>query len=191
MGISDKTKEYNRRQYLRRKALRLHETSDEVSRVCKKCDTEKPIGAFRIVPLARAGRSGTCNECLAAAILPKTRQRRHERWERELVYIARHRAKDKGLECTITESDILAQLQKQGGMCYWFGVPLGPHETAYHPLAPSLDRLDPSEGYTPGNVVVATRFANTGRGNFDAKETKQMIANIARALNQQGEWVDR
>lgn len=88
---------------------------------------------------------------------PTGRQRRKEydrgrRCER-LLMEARKRAKAKGLQITITVDDIVVP-----GICPVLGIPIafdGNRENW-----PSLDRLDNSAGYVPGNVFVISYRAN-------------------------------
>jgi hypothetical protein len=57
-----------------------------------------------------------------------------------------------GVENTLTEKDIHVP-----DLCPVFGVPLEP-KTRY---AASLDRIDNAKGYTPDNVQVISRKANS------------------------------
>jgi hypothetical protein len=74
-----------------------------------------------------------------------------------LLSLARQRAKNNGIPFSITDKDI-----RIGKFCPVLRVP---YETGKnhvpHPHAPSLDRINPSLGYVPGNVVVISRMANT------------------------------
>jgi hypothetical protein len=58
--------------------------------------------------------------------------------------------------------------KKQGGRCYWLGIPMVPSPEHRDPRRPSLDRLDNEIGYVPGNVVLTTMFANMGRSQLSA-----------------------
>ena len=75
----------------------------------------------------------------------------------------------------ITPQDLEDIWLSQEGRCYWFGVPLDlgllykthPDWMPKHPLAPSIDKIDPSGDYTKENIVICTRFANFGRNVCD------------------------
>jgi len=73
---------------------------------------------------------------------------------------------------TISLNDIKKQYEKQNGLCYWLGIPMDLAElfVAHSPFAPSVDRLNSSLGYEQGNIVLATRFANKGRGCYDSPD---------------------
>ena len=69
------------------------------------------------------------------------------------------------LDVTIDEQYLIHQFAKQNGKCYWTDFPINPQGVfvSPNPLAPSLERLDESLGYVPGNVVIALRLFNLGR----------------------------
>lgn len=84
-------------------------------------------------------------------------------WMKNALLRARHNSKVRGHEIRFTLSDVEALWMKQRGRCYWTGVPMVPSVEKRDPQRPSLDRLDNAIGYVPGNVVLATAFANIGR----------------------------
>jgi hypothetical protein len=64
---------------------------------------------------------------------------------------------------------------------YWFPdyeIELREIFVPYSIKAPSVDRLDATKGYVKGNVVLTTRFANLGRGNFDGESFRQFIRTL-------------
>ena len=69
---------------------------------------------------------------------------------------------------TITADDLEKLWSKQKGMCFWMDIPmeLGGLFVSNSPWAPSVERLDNGKGYVLGNVVLATSFANKGRGAY-------------------------
>jgi hypothetical protein len=75
------------------------------------------------------------------------------------LYAARARAKRKGLPFSITAADIVIPER-----CPVLGIPLAPGSggPGVGPAgnAPTLDRIVPSLGYVPGNVVVISWRAN-------------------------------
>jgi hypothetical protein len=86
------------------------------------------------------------------------------------------------MEHSITHQDVIDAYDMQGGKCYWFGVDLRPDlKGIRHPLAPSLDRLDPTAGYVKGNVVISSYFANMGRGPCPAEEFGRVLRQVSAA----------
>jgi len=64
---------------------------------------------------------------------------------------------------------------------YWFPeyeIELNEIFVPYSIKAPSVDRLDGSKGYVKGNVVLTTRFANLGRGNFGETDFRTFIKKL-------------
>ena len=69
---------------------------------------------------------------------------------------ARQRASDRGQPCTITEADIVIPSH-----CPLLGAPLQAQLGLLGSNSPSLDRIDSSKGYVPGNVWVISHKANS------------------------------
>ena len=107
------------------------------------------------------------------------RRWRRENVERAMLGQARNRAKRRGQECTITEADVGALIAP--GVCAITGLPFvlewdGP--SIKNPWAPSLDRIDVTRGYVPGNVRAVCWIVNHMRGDYpDA-----VLAKAARAI---------
>lgn len=100
--------------------------------------------------------------------------------ETKLYYAARQRANKVGRECTIKPDDI-----KVPEKCPILGIPLfegkgGGREAGWtNNNAPSLDRIDNDKGYTPDNVCVISRMANTLKGSGDIKSLLAIVAFLA------------
>ena len=86
--------------------------------------------------------------------------------ESQLLRSARCRAKQKGLECTITQKDIIIP-----HLCPVFKEPL----QRITPYAPSIDRIDNSKGYTPDNIAVMSRRANRLKGEGTLTEHQMLV----------------
>jgi len=76
--------------------------------------------------------------------------------ERHLLDHARRRAKAKGIPFSLTLEDIHVPRY-----CPALGIELRVNEGIVGPDSPSLDRIIPSLGYVPGNVIVVSHLANT------------------------------
>lgn len=76
-------------------------------------------------------------------------------------------------------ADFLKDLwEKQEGKCHWLGIQMDFDSPNYHVYKATIDRLVPEKGYTQGNIVWASRFANIGRGNTPADEFKVFLENL-------------
>lgn len=81
--------------------------------------------------------------------------------ERNLLTLAKRRAKAKGIEFAIEEKDIDIPI-----LCPILGIPIVKiytkgKSTGPTPNSPSLDRIDNSKGYIKGNVKVISHKANS------------------------------
>lgn len=90
--------------------------------------------------------------------------------EKKLLYSARCRAKKKGQECTISESDIVVPK-----VCPILGIELYtiPGKRQHGP-SPSLDRIDNTKGYIPGNVRVISYRANAFKNNMTPQQIERL-----------------
>jgi hypothetical protein len=90
-----------------------------------------------------------------------------------LLRNARERAKEKGLPYALTKADVHIVER-----CPVLGVKLnwsGSAESADVSTAPSLDRIDPRGGYTPGNVLLVSFRANTLKSNGSLNEMRKIV----------------
>lgn len=93
--------------------------------------------------------------------------------EKYLHRVAKHRAKKRGVEFSITPADI-----RIPETCPVFGFPLvlgvgisGKPGGNFN--SPSLDRIDPSVGYVPGNVRVISHLANSMKRDATPAQLRQ------------------
>jgi hypothetical protein len=86
---------------------------------------------------------------------------------------AKHRAKAKNIPFTITPNDIVIP-----PTCPVLGIPLqrGCGKSGPTPNSPSLDRIVPTRGYVPGNVVVVSHRANTIKNDATPDELALVTA---------------
>jgi hypothetical protein len=87
-----------------------------------------------------------------------------------LVSSAKQRARKEGLPFALTTADISIP-----DLCPLLGVKM----VRGGPYAPSIDKIIPSLGYVPGNVMVVSWRANTLKGNATLAELQTLAANFA------------
>jgi len=103
----------------------------------------------------------------------------------KMLYAARKRAKLGGFECTITKDDIVIP-----ETCPVLGIPLfarvgaGRSNRDQVENSPSLDRIDNSKGYVPGNIAVISMRANMIKNNATLDELKAIVAYIESSQGQ-------
>lgn len=95
-----------------------------------------------------------------------------------MLSTARRRALDKGLEFTITPADF-PELPTH---CPILGIPLvyGRGRGPRQPDSASLDRVDSSKGYMPGNVEIISWRANDIKGDATLEELLKLVDYLQR-----------
>ncbi len=87
---------------------------------------------------------------------------------------ARARAKQQGELCTISADDVRAVFPADM-RCPVLGVPFTFGKRKHTPASPSLDRIDPTRGYVPGNIAVISRRANVVKNDATLNELEQVV----------------
>ena len=83
-----------------------------------------------------------------------------------MLSLAKQRAKQQGVPFGITEKDIPIPHK-----CPALGVVLKQGKSRRKlPQSPTLDRINPSLGYVPGNVIVISSMANAIKSNADYRQ---------------------
>lgn len=150
-------------------------------------------------------REGRCNSCLSLvykdyyqrnreAVLLRQRERyaKHGRSRKsetasrrkrlstasgrasELLRSAKRRAKEKGLPCTLTKKWVMDRLRS--GVCQDTGMAFDLSMSGgRNKLAPSIDRHDLSQGYTPINCRVVIWAWNCARGQYGTRFLLEMV----------------
>lgn len=94
---------------------------------------------------------------------------------KQMLTAARARAKAKGLAFEITESDV-----QWTGVCPVLNLLLRTDNKAQERDSASLDRIDNSRGYVPGNVRVISWRANDLKRNATAEELEAVAKDLRR-----------
>lgn len=89
-----------------------------------------------------------------------------------LWYVARTRSRQKGTEFTITKKDVIIP-----DICPILEIPLTKGD-GYLPNSMSLDRVDNTKGYIPGNVRVISRKANLMKSSLTLDVLEKLIKYI-------------
>lgn len=130
-----------------------------------------------------------CTPCAKLQMQKQEREWRHSHLERKseiqrayyhrkkktnpihfMLYAAKVRARKHKLKFDLKEKDLVMPTH-----CSYLGIPirvsrgLGPS-----PNSPSLDRVDVSKGYVPGNVEIISSRANSYKNNLSLSEMELM-----------------
>jgi hypothetical protein len=89
-----------------------------------------------------------------------------------LWYVARTRSRQKGTEFTIAKEDVIIP-----DTCPILDIPLTKGD-GYLPNSMSLDRVDNTKGYIPGNVRVISRKANLMKSSLTLDVLEKLIKYI-------------
>lgn len=97
--------------------------------------------------------------------------KRRRRPEYLLLHSAKARAKQRNVPFTITIDDIHIPTY-----CPALGIPLTAGIKKVHAGSPTLDRIDNSRGYTPGNILVVSHKANTIKQDVQIEDLEKIVA---------------
>lgn len=140
---------------------------------CNKCHLELPLSSFSVDNKRKDGLQYTCKPCAAAYRQTLTGCLSH------LVSSAKQHANrlgtKKGREeagvFEITPEDLEQKFEEQDGKCFYSGIPLQTDTRAWRP---SLERKDPSKGYTYDNTVLCCVEFNS-RCQWTPKEIRRLV----------------
>jgi hypothetical protein len=160
------------------------------TKTCTKCGEEKSLSDFYPHKRGKYGRYAHCKQCHHAypgksSDVSKARYRLLKAMPRgratSLVNAARQRASKSGAACTISVDWVTAILEK--GHCQVTGLPFNLTSAQARDLcAPSLDKRDPSLGYTPDNTQVVVWGYNACKGVSSDEAAREFLKAAAKAL---------
>lgn len=168
------------------------------TKICSKCKQELPLDSFN-KGNSLYGRRSFCRECEKKIQNTPERRKRRRELERErrknpehilhrntmdkkrrllnpkhwLWAAAKFRAKKKKLEFTITEDDF-----EIPELCPLLEIPMCKNPEQACDNSYSLDRIDSSKGYVPGNVWVISNRANRIKGDATLEELELIAKNL-------------
>ena len=143
---------------------KLETTGQKSIKQCGKCREFKPLTEFSKNPTKGDGVSDRCKYCFNIYKTDKVNNLSDAQF---LLECAQRRAKTRGREFNITVEDIEAV---DTDVCPILNIPIkryphqantGRRKNNQRPDSKSLDRIDASKGYTPGNIRVISWRANS------------------------------
>ena len=131
-------------------------------KICTACENEKELVEFGRNASCRGGFSTRCKSCDNAYLRGYYRRNVKKR----MLLGARDRAVKQGLPFDLKETDF-----EVPEFCPVLGLKLViSNKRGGTDSSPSLDRIVPALGYTPGNVVVISNRANRIKSNCDPED---------------------
>lgn len=163
-----------------------------------KCSRSKPSSAFRRYSgRSRDGLRPLCAECQRVyerawrlTRREALRTRRSQRAEKERTYRleydaihrgrllsaeARRRARRRGIPFDLDRHTQEIESRIQGGRCEMTGLPLDLYAKGMQWNSPSLDRIDPTKGYTYANIRIVCFGMNAAMGNWGEAVLRRML----------------
>lgn len=176
---------------------------------CCGCSYEKPLSEYN--RNQQFGRHSFCSRSCAMKFLSKNRtqaMKDHSNSEKNkqsllnlnnmhyvrylekiFSYLLRN-CRKRYKECTLTLSDLQEQWDKQNGICPYSGIKLNiPTYKKNHnnPIyTASVDRIDSSKGYIPGNIQFVSTCINYMKNNMSDSDTRLMCKYIAEYFYSEG-----
>ena len=157
------------------------------------CGEAKPLDEFHFKTKAHTTRRAECITCHNARQkawtqrTPEEREKKVQRqrddegrpdkchawyrdhWLRCALKTAARRASEKGVPFALEEKDVVVPV-----FCPILGVRLQIQRGKHSDDSPSLDRVIPSLGYVPGNVIVISHRGNTIKSNATLEELEAL-----------------
>lgn len=152
---------------------------------CNNCFLDKPLEDFWPCRGTPDGRQYECSECMVkhTRTIAKAAEERDKAIKAsdpknydaaivaQLYYMSRKRAKQKSVEHTITKDDI-----KLVHICPIRNVTMSRSTGKFNNDSYTLDRVDSSRGYVPGNVRVISWKANNLKSDLSVGDIVRLLA---------------
>lgn len=145
------------------------------TKTCVKCKSEKPLNEYGRDRSRPDGISERCKKCRnkynknaeEAKIWFNTHIENH------MLAMAKQRSRKHGVPCDLTLADI-----KIPESCPLLGITLFRGSRMSNNNAASLDRIDPTKGYTKDNVWIISKRANLIKNNASLDELLAIAQNL-------------
>lgn len=151
----------------------------ERTKRCSRCLTDRPLSTFHRQKSNADGLQNYCRDCKLR--VDREKYANSSRANR-LLRSARSRACRHGLELSLTLEWIEDRLE--AGVCELTGIHFT--DAPRHPFLPSLDRIDPSRGYSPDNCRAILWMLNAAKQECSEREFQTALRQVARAICEQG-----
>lgn len=168
---------------------------------CSKCKREKPLDEFYNHKNSKDGKSNQCKECMTAYRNSRrehyknymqdlrntnnehVKETRRKSWQNQdprkrMLSQARNRSNRKNIEFCLEIEDIPIP-----DKCPLLEIPFITGTKGNYEQTHSIDRIDPSKGYTKDNVWVITKKANSMKNSATEEELLTFCKNILKLYN--------
>lgn len=172
-SLSDPVETTRRASHVDGDIVRSFEQSKDVEkRRCKQCGIERPLKCFRKHPQAKGSR-WICKGCGTKNHLQYYKRNPIL----QLLQNARNRAKRDSVPFDLLPKDINIPQS-----CPVLGLELKSGNRHDHANAPTIDRIEPTLGYIPGNIRVISHRANMLKSNATLDEMRAVVRYLESSL---------
>jgi hypothetical protein len=98
---------------------------------------------------------------------------------REVLARVKNRSCKKGVPFSLTVDDIKGLMEEQKWRCAVSGIRFMVGKGADSPFQPSLDRIEPSKGYVPGNVRIVCYIVNLAMNKWGEDPLRLLARTMA------------
>lgn len=154
----------------------------EFFRHCRVCEQQRRVEEFESTVSRKTGRTlyrGICVHCRRVYAQKRMEEARTsiENYASVLIRRGKERAKKRGFDnISLTEGWVVAQWDKQQGLCFYSGEPM---ELNSGPRLVTVERLDVGRGYEKGNCVLACLCVNMMRASIHTGEFTWWCGRVA------------
>lgn len=157
------------------------------SKVCSKCQKSKESTSFSPRKDRPIGLYSCCKDCKANSRSRRYRERRVEDpialWVVNARNWSKDRSKRKGIVFDLSNESVVAALALSENRCTYCSIPFNFQRTIQTRRdSPTLDRIVPSLGYTPQNVVVCCYRCNMIKNEATPEELRRLSDTVSRLL---------
>lgn len=177
------------------------ETTAEITKTCKRCNTTKSLNKFyQTYKGYYFTNCKTCSRIISSEYKKIDKYKEKEKLHKQtdeyriranylkrtqekdriqaMLSNAKRRARKKGKEFTITKKDIVIPK-----FCPLLQIPLIWGSKGNYENTPSLDCINPNLGYTPDNICVISKKANSMKNSATKEDMKIFLKNIVNYMN--------
>jgi hypothetical protein len=157
---------------------------------CFHCQTVKAVSEFYRRKTRRVGIETICSDC----IYDKFNLDPRRNYLRLMYNHCKSRAKTKSFEFDLVQQDLHDLYDRQNGLCALSTQPMsfiykrkrGKREFIRHPTNSSLDRIDPSRGYTKDNIQMTTNLCNHAKMDLTEEVFFRMCRQVVATADANG-----
>jgi hypothetical protein len=182
-GLFDWCKECKRQYFIDSKVNWTNLVS-VTHRICPRCQEDKPASEYNKKGRYKSGLETYCKECRL-----KDQHRINSTLRGYItnkISSTRRNSKKLNREFSITIQDVLEMWIKQGGKCYYSGMPMEHHASgSVHTRNPScltIDRIDSSLGYTIDNVVLCCWIVNRMKNDLTVRQFIELCTLVSQKV---------